>query len=323
MTAVRIAAACAAMQLLLSGSAPAQHAAAITAARTDYEIRHWWQPVPAPPAGAQPLRQQLTEIVRRIAALPEFRAPVEERCYEIRAHYDEAEAPAPRPQRARVEVNGYAWLRTECNVRMRDGITGPQILINDASALTRGPARDDARGRFYMWSGPLPKAGIDRRAGFTIVTRVNARPVLLPVTEAEYVEWLIAEAEKPLRELEAAVAEHARLPKSDAHHKAVGDGLAAQRGQARGRVAELRAQLAALTPGERAAPACKPARKRDMFEGCHDPAITYVRINDQFFDPALPRTAIQLLVIRAAPSPEFGELPGRIAQGDLFTDLIK
>jgi hypothetical protein len=58
------------------------------------------------------------------------------------------------------------------------------------------------------------------------------------------------------------------------------------------------AELAALTPQERAAPACVSARLRQSFGDCAEKfAVFYVRPNPDYFDKGAPRTAVQLVAI--------------------------
>lgn len=86
-------------------------------------------------------------------------------------------------------------------------------------------------------------------------------------------------------------------------------------------VAALRAMLAAMSPAERAAPACLDARKPATAE---DPtalvadcegAARVVTFNGAFFDPALPPGAVQLLTVHtpepyAEPTPDRPISPG-------------
>jgi hypothetical protein len=69
-------------------------------------------------------------------------------------------------------------------------------------------------------------------------------------------------------------------------------------------VAAVEAVIAALTPEERVAPACwlkDATRLQDAFRGTPNARCrALVRPNDQFFDPSLPRSAPQLLLIANA-----------------------
>jgi len=61
---------------------------------------------------------------------------------------------------------------------------------------------------------------------------------------------------------------------------------------------KVAADLAALTPAERAAPACASARLRVRFGDCSAPDATfYVRLNPDYFDKGLRKGAVQLVTI--------------------------
>lgn len=75
--------------------------------------------------------------------------------------------------------------------------------------------------------------------------------------------------------------------------------------------AELAQDLAALSPRERAEPACVSARLSQQFGDCAKGAEAYVRINTAYFDKGLPRGAVQLVMIS---SPEEGGYGHRVLE---------
>lgn len=117
------------------------------------------------------------------------------------------------------------------------------------------------------------------------VFRVGVRDVVLvakpgrlpyaPVTKAEYLQGLIDQTR-------ATIAEIGGTP----HPKM------------QATLDDQTAALAALSPQERAAPACASSRLRQFFGDCTEPNATYyVRPNLDYFDKGAPKSAVQLVMI--------------------------
>jgi hypothetical protein len=94
----------------------------------------------------------------------------------------------------------------------------------------------------------------------------------------------LAQTEATLREVEA------RQPDRGAAIRNASDHAGAH-------LTELRAALARLSPAERRAPACQDLNERLTGLGeCND-YNRYVALNPHYFDPSLPKSAVQLLVV--------------------------
>jgi hypothetical protein len=155
---------------------------------------------------------------------------------------------------------------------------GISFSVNDLSALYPWPQGE--ADTFYDLD-PTPEL----RGGFPILrfrTKehiVIAKPGRKPyrhVTKAEVLEREIAERAKTIAQFGAET------------RKGVLDDQAKQQ-----------AELAALSPAERNAPACLGnSRKRGTFMPCGDSSANYVVVMDPgYFDPKLPKTALQLVVL--------------------------
>ncbi|MBI1197271.1 MAG: hypothetical protein GC203_05360 [Phenylobacterium sp.] len=155
-----------------------------------------------------------------------------------------------------------------------------QFTLNDPTALFANMDSDETRPAFMELDLSAPPRG-----GFTVlrlgVTQliVVAKPGKLPyryVTKAELLEREIADRAEALAQLAANAAPVLRKAQAD-----------------------QQAELAALPPGERAAPACVGGeRRRGASSPCDDRGARYmVTIDPGYFDPKAPRTAIQLVTI--------------------------
>lgn len=160
---------------------------------------------------------------------------------------------------------------------------GIQFTVNDPSALYPWEVEEKpGRPAFYDMD-PNPEL----RRGFPVLrfrTKehiVIAKPGRKPyrhVTKAELLAREIADRQEVLAKLGADAA----------------PGLLQDQ-------TEQQAELAALSPGERAAPACLGgSRKRGTFTPCSERGANYVVAMDPaYFDPGLPKTAIQLITLIA------------------------
>lgn len=61
---------------------------------------------------------------------------------------------------------------------------------------------------------------------------------------------------------------------------------------------ELRAALAALSPAERSAPACADINSWPTMLGQCNDYNRYMALNPRYFDPSVPKSAVQLIVVR-------------------------
>lgn len=159
---------------------------------------------------------------------------------------------------------------------------GIQFTINDPSALFPWPVNEEGRPAFYDLD-PTPEL----RHGFPVLrfrTRehiVIARPGRKPyrhVTKAEVLAREIGDRGIVLEKFGANEA----------------PGLEQEQ-------AKQQAELAALSPAELMAPACLGnSRNRGTFTPCSDSSAHYVvAIDPSYFDPTLPKTAIQLITLVA------------------------
>ena len=95
----------------------------------------------------------------------------------------------------------------------------------------------------------------------------------------------LARTEAGLRQLEA------RQPDAAAY-KATAMGTAGSELDA------LRAALAALSPAERSAPACADINSWPTMLGACNDYNRYMALNPRYFDPSVPKSAVQLIVVR-------------------------
>jgi hypothetical protein len=85
-------------------------------------------------------------------------------------------------------------------------------------------------------------------------------------------------------------------------------------------VANIKAELAALAPGERAQPACRGGKEvpNRWLTDCDGPRAVYqVKRNPDYFDTAKPRTSVELVTFRVGDAGAVGEDPeegGRLRQ---------
>jgi hypothetical protein len=366
------------------------------AAQSDYKIRHWAKPAQEkklnadlPRAEGERFVRGVDAIVERIAALPAFKAPRDERCHQVQATYPFVQSGAPAPPAAEVVVTMYDWVRVSCLVNDLLAPAGFTLYLNQPEYAFPFPSRSDAIGKFYQWPGELPKQGVSRYENIVVVVRPEA-PLLLPITKQRYAQYLIAAAEERVRDADARLASSAQfeaqvrnmpdiptaaeryekwrrdtkpqtlasieqstktMRQAKQPEQAIKDwreGMEAnlarqekdflaeierekknppkrrieippsirERGpQARqGHVDELdslRAQLAALSPEQRRAPACSAPEVRGRGIGECATRRTLVEVNPDFFDKAKPRGEVQLVVLRNykgfdAPNPPKG-----------------
>lgn len=131
---------------------------------------------------------------------------------------------------------------------------------------------------------PMAMTSLPSRNGFDVhriedkvilTKRRPGRDLFVPVTREQYVDELAAE-------IEAAIAEVAAVPGFDAS-------------ELRNQAAGYRAQIAAMSPAERAETACMSDNLQTMFKPCM-PADEYLgRLNPAYFDLALGRASVQLV----------------------------
>jgi hypothetical protein len=96
------------------------------------------------------------------------------------------------------------------------------------------------------------------------------------------------------------VAQERATPRPADPRLAVQEQLGKRKQQESDELESLRTQLAALSPGERAASACSAPRVRAMYPeiSCND-GWQLVVVNPKFFDSSLSRGEVQLLVIKS------------------------
>ena len=156
-----------------------------------------------------------------------------------------------------------------------------RIRVNDLTALYPWPGADDDRPTFYYLTTKP-----DDRGGFPMLKFrsrehvIIAKPGRLPfrhVTKQAYLERAIADER-------AGIAKFGGEPVPGLE-KGLADKLA---------------ELAALSPTERAAPACEGSelQRGTSFTPCNEPGANYiVTVNPDYFDRSLPKTAIQLVSV--------------------------
>lgn len=159
-----------------------------------------------------------------------------------------------------------------------------RIFVNDRLALYANvDGRDDAftdprtlqRPRAMVQGFPMYRVG-DRDV--VLVTRPGREP-FVHVTKGEHLQKLLEETRQQVAASGASV--HPKLQAT---------------------LDRETAEWAALTPRERAAPACVSHRLRQSFGDCSEKfASFYVRPNPDYFDKGAPRGAVQLVAV-AAPA---------------------
>jgi hypothetical protein len=175
---------------------------------------------------------------------------------------------------------------------------GPAIefTLNDPTALFATAGAEETRPEFLELD-----LGRPARAGFPVLrlglrdVLVIAKPGRTPyrlVTRAELLERQIGDRAQTLAQLGPAAAPVLRQAQ-----------------------ASQQAELAALAPDQRAAPACVGGdHARGTFSACNDRGARHlVAIDPAYFDPALPKTAIQLITlsVQAAGRDELSPLTPR------------
>lgn len=155
---------------------------------------------------------------------------------------------------------------------------GFHIHVNNLFALYANYTGGDPADVQYL---PMQRGTVQGFPVFRVGVRdvvLVTKPGRLPwvhVTKGEYLEKLVAETR-------ASIAEIGGSP-----HPKMQATLDRQS-----------AELAALGPQDRAAPACASARLRQTFGDCAAPNATFlVRPNIDYFDKDAPKTAVQLVAI--------------------------
>jgi hypothetical protein len=169
----------------------------------------------------------------------------------------------------------------ESSIFIRVSFNSRKLLLPEKDCVRR-----DAQGKICVLPATLRQvAGFPVYQGLVMfIQRDPSRPLFLPVSQERYIRAAIAAEEK-------SVASYARLGKTDPKTET--------------RLSDLQAELAGLTPAERAAPAYHNSGKRVRPSGLGSPGSResrpLVTDNPELFDPALPRTAFQLAAITTHP----------------------
>lgn len=151
-----------------------------------------------------------------------------------------------------------------------------QLTVNDETALFYNASAEN----FLSMPNSL---GVDR--GFPVLEFKSRKHIVIakqgsaPYRNVSKEEWLRHE----IADIKASIAkfEGEPVPQLDA------------------RVRELEAELADFTPAERQSPACmSSSRRKGTFADCDEPGADFiVKVNPDYFDRNLPKTAIQLITI--------------------------
>ncbi len=159
---------------------------------------------------------------------------------------------------------------------------GIQFTINDPTALYPWPVGDENRPAFYDMD-PTPEL----RDGFPVL-RFRTREHIIIAKPGRKPYRHVTKAEVLAREIDDRRIVLEKFGPNEA------PGLEQEQ-------TKQQAELAALSPAERAAPACLGnSRKRGTFMPCSDSGAHYVvAIDPSYFDPTLPKTAIQLITLIA------------------------
>lgn len=157
---------------------------------------------------------------------------------------------------------------------------GPTVHLhaNDQTAQFANPMDRDAQGNNYYELPVTPRTLhgfplLKVRTREVIVIAKAGRQPFAHVTKQRYLEGRIAEARK-------------------------------QAGASGGKLQQLEDELASLSPEEKGSPACRSSRRKrgTSFVPCQDSGAQYiVTLHPDYFDKALPKTALQLLTISVAP----------------------
>lgn len=210
-----------------------------------------------------------------------------------------APPPAGAPKTGPTLVHGHLLLRAIDPARSKPDAAGAyngvgegpaiQFTINDPGALYPWPGSEEGRESFFDLD-PRPA----QRSGFPVL-RFRSKDHIV----------IAKPGRKPYR----------HVSKREVLEREIGDrrGVLAKLGADAAPVllreqADQEAELAALSPTERASPACLGgSRKRGTFTPCSESGAMFVVAMDPgYFDPALPRTAIQLITL-IAPIPHRDE----------------
>lgn len=205
----------------------------------------------------------------------------------VRIHAPQDGLPETHPARAEAimiaqEIDLESGAKPDASGAYMGRLEGPgfHIHVNNLFALyaNYSGGGDPAREIQYL---PLTRGALQ---GFPVF-RVGARDVVL-VTKPGRKPWVHVTKGEYLQELvnqsRAAIAANEGPP----HPKM------------QATLAEQSTELAALSPQQRAEPACASSRLSRTFGDCASADATfYVRPNLDYFDPGAPKTAVQLVAI--------------------------
>ena len=205
----------------------------------------------------------------------------------VRIHAPQDGLPRALPARAEAimiaqDIDLESGAKPDASGAYMGRLEGPsfRILVNDLFALYANYSGGDPADVQYL---PLTRGTVQ---GFPVF-RVGVRDVVLVtkpgrqpwvnVTKGEYLRTLVSQTR-------ASIAEIGGTP-----HPKMQATLDSQS-----------AELAALSPQERAAPACASSRLRQTFGDCAARDATFlVRPNLDYFDKGAPKTAVQLVAVSA------------------------
>lgn len=276
---------------LLAAPAAAEQSAASAAARgrvTPFSVQVTDPSLPAPARKA--LAGKVGALVERALATPALHDP---HGFSIRRsvsiHAPQEGFPARQPARAEAvlipqEIDLESGAKPDAAGTYMGRLEGPtfRIFVNDLMALYANSNGGDDASRTVQYL-PLQVGTIQ---GFPVY-RVGIRDVVL-VTRTGRLPWTYVTKGEQLQglidETRATIAQIGGVP----HPKM------------QATLDQQTDALAALSPQERAAPACVSARLREPFGDCAAKGAThYVRPNPAYFDPAAPKDAVQLVMVGA------------------------
>lgn len=222
-----------------------------------------------PPAEVKAFTAKAGAIIEKVLATPTLNQP---RGFSITRSLTIDSPPSEQPQGAPFigratmivqDIDLEHGATPDANGAYMGRLEGPSLHIR-FNSLTALYTNNDGGGMADARYLPLKMTPIQGFPAFRVGVRqmiLIAKPGRLPyvqISKGEYLQWLAGLIDEP----------------------------------------EIAADLAALTPQERAAPACVSSRLRVRFGDCSLPDATfYVRLNPHYFDKGARKGAIQMVAI--------------------------
>lgn len=246
---------------------------------------------------------RVSEVMARAPALASLGSYEVKRYQGVFARAREKGRPTGAPDRADVQFLTFRYGQqcSTCPPKPQEEATHiVRVTFNSPSYLPRAGIGRDAQGEIHSEPPVLRHV-----AGFPVlqrsvmvIQRDPSRPLYVPVSQER---WIRAE-----------LADQGKARAADARRGRVNEHVER-------RIAALQAELDGLSPAERAAPAYQAKNQARRASGLADPGNVgraLVGYNPDLFDPALPRTALQLAIVTTSPmEPPRGSLSEALLQG--------